>query len=68
VVYIEDMNWTVTEHTGSGSPEYASSEGHRLSKVGKRYVLTHPDGHSDDLGKRATFDHAERAIAAHRQS
>lgn len=52
-----------------GSLHYTSSQGHRLVPVpgkGKKleYQLHHPDGHVESLGKRATLDHAERAIQA----
>jgi hypothetical protein len=43
---------------------YSGPDGSRLVREGKRWSLQ-VDGRTIDLGKKATFDHAERALAQH---
>lgn len=58
--------WTVHGDAMTGPPVYTSNQGHRIERVGKRCFLTHPDGTKTTLPKRATLDHAEKAIVERR--
>ena len=49
--------------TKTASGYELTSHGAMLTKVGARWTLALADGRTFDLGRKASFDHAERAIA-----
>lgn len=60
-----EENWRpVAAHQAQGRRYVGSFGGHEavLEKRGKRFYLLYK-GREHDLGKRATFDHAERIIS-----
>lgn len=51
----------VATWTGSAADGYTHTSGAKLTKEGKSWILTF-EGKTVKLPKRATFDHAERAM------
>lgn len=53
------------DSTWQKTPTGYAMAGHELAKVGKRWILTTATGETYDLGRKATFDHAERMLGLH---